>query len=263
MIRRLGEGDRASVITLLSAAPQLNLYMLGNLHTYGFDTDFCEYFGDVEDGHLRGLVNRYATGWTVFGEGAADWAGLGALVDSHVVEAERLQDNPGGIESFLPFLQRYEASNLAIDHLMELPDGSLQPQSAPDGFVVRKATMDDLAGLVAFFSDAGDMSRTPASTERPLRDRRVWIALKDGEIISAALTNAENDTLGMIGGVYTVPAWRGLGLSQAVCSGLCQELIETGRQPVLYWDNPAAGRVYTKLGFRKIGTWRSVRLTTR
>ena len=164
MIRRLGESDRASVITLLSAAPQLNLYILGNLHTYGFDADFCEYFGDVEDGHLRALVNRYATGWTVYGEGSADWVGLGAVVDSHGEEAERLQDNPGGIESFLPYLQGYVAASLAICHLMELPDGGLQPQSARAGFVVRKATMDDLAGLIALFTDAGHMSRTPAST---------------------------------------------------------------------------------------------------
>ena len=67
----------------------------------------------------------------------------------------------------------------------------------------------------------------------------------------------------MVGGVYTSPAWRGNGLSQAVCSGLCAELIEIGRQPVLYWHDPAAGHVYTKLGFRPIGTWRSVRLKQR
>jgi predicted GNAT family acetyltransferase len=117
--------------------------------------------------------------------------------------------------------------------------------------------------LIALFAGAGDMARTPAGVERPLRDRRVWLALRDGEVVAAALTNAEIEGMGMIGGVYTTPAWRGHGLSQAVCSGLCAELIANGRTPLLYWHNPMAGYVYTKLGFRQIGTWRSVRLAAR
>ena len=263
MIRRLHEDDRRGLVELLSVAPQLNLYLLGNVEANGFDADFCEFFGDVEDGDVRGVVNRYMTGWTVYGLPEADWAGLGAVVDGHEVIAERLQDNPGGVPSFLPYVTRYCEASLTEEHLMEMPSGGLQPQSAPPGFVVRKATLDDLAILIDLFADADDMARTPAGVERPLRDRRIWLALKEQQAVAAALTNAETATLGMIGGVYTRPEWRGHGLSQAVCSGLCQELIDVGRQPVLYWHNPSAGHVYTKLGFRPVGTWRSVRLAQR
>src|SRR5690242_11704960 len=112
MIRRLVESDRESVSKLLSLAPHTNLYMLGNIEANGFGSDFCEFFGDVESGQVRGVVNRYMTGWSVFGAADADWMGLGAVVDSHEVRAERLQDNPGGIDSFLPFLQRYECASL-------------------------------------------------------------------------------------------------------------------------------------------------------
>lgn len=263
MIRRLQKADLDSLLALLNAEPQLNLYLLGNVETYGFDADFCEFFGDVEDGRVRAVVNRYMVGWAVYGVAEADWHGLGQIVDSHAVQAERLQDNPGGIDSFLPYLQQYEAAVLQEDHLMELKPEEFRPAANPQGFVVRKATLDDLPKLITFFADAGDMTRSPAAVERPLRDRRVWIAQQEGEIVAAALTNAETSTLAMIGGVYTTPAWRGHGLSQAVCSGLCKELIEIGRQPVLYWINPAAGHVYTKLGFREIGMWRSVRLAVR
>lgn len=260
MIRRLHEDDRRGLVKLLSVAPQLNLYLLGNVEANGFDADFCEFFGDVEGGEVRGVVNRYMTGWTVYGLPDADWPGLGAVVDGHATIAERLQDNPGGVPSFLPYVARYREASVTEDHLMELPSGELRLQSAPTGFVVRKATLDDLAMLIDLFADADDMARSPAGVERPLRDRRIWLAVKDQQAVAAALTNAETATLGMIGGVYTRPEWRGHGLSQAVCSGLCEELIGLGRQPVLYWHDPAAGYVYTKLGFRPIGTWRSVRL---
>ena len=263
MIRRLHEGDRASLMALLHVAPQMNLYILGNVEANGFEADFCEFFGDVEDGRVRGVVNRYMTGWTVFGEADADWPALGATVDAFPLVAERLQDNPGGVPSLLPYLQRYEAAAVSEEELMELPVGALRLQSAPQGFTVRKATKEDFDALVALFADAGSMARTPAAVERPLHDRRVWVAhVADhaSEIVAAALTNAETTQLAMIGGVYTLPAWRGKQLSQAVVSGLCQEIIAQDKQPVLYWDNPAAGHVYQKIGFRRIGWWRSVRL---
>jgi predicted GNAT family acetyltransferase len=260
MIRHLGEPDRAALMALLSAAPQFNLYLLGNVEANGFEQDFCEFWGDVVDGRVRGVVNRYMTGWTVYGEADAEWAALGAVVDGYDMAAERLQDNPGGVPSFLPYLKRYALASLTEDTLMELPRGGLLEQRPPDGFVVRRAGLDDLAGLVAFFANAGDMSRTPAAVERPLRDRRIWMALKGNEVVSAALTNAETSEMAMIGGVFTAPAWRDKGLSQAVCSALCTDLLASGRQPTLYWHYPPAGRVYTKLGFRPIGTWRSVRL---
>lgn len=260
MIRRLVEADREAVTMLLAMAPQLNLFLLGNLDASGFDQEFCEFWGDEVDGVVRGVVNRYMTGWTIYGQAEADWKGLGAVIDDHAITAERLQDNPGGVASLLPYFHRYRASKESEETLMELSATDLSVQAAPPEFTVRRATLDDFAGLVKLYANAADMARTPAGIERPLLDRRVWVAENGDGIVAAALTNAETDSLAMIGGVYTTPDWRGCGLSQSVCSALCAELIRTGRKPVLYWHNPAAGHVYTKLGFRPIGRWRSLRL---
>ena len=100
----------------------------------------------------------------------SDGAGRGGGFSRSI--AERLQDNPGGIDSFLPFLQRYECASLTVDQVMELPFDGLNRQDAPEGFVVRKATMEDFALLIELFADADDMARTPPAVERPLRDRR-------------------------------------------------------------------------------------------
>jgi predicted GNAT family acetyltransferase len=86
------------------------------------------------------------------------------------------------------------------------------------------------------------------------------VAAVDGEIRSAALTNAETSSAAMIGGVFTRPNARGQGLSQAVMSAISAELLALGKTPTLYWVNPAAGAVYGKLGFHPVGRWRAVRL---
>ncbi|MEZ4864573.1 MAG: GNAT family N-acetyltransferase [Caldilineaceae bacterium] len=262
MIRKLTASDRAAAVTLLTRAPHLNLYMLGNLETLGFEREFCEFWGDVSatgaQNSLRAILNRYMTGWTIYGQPDAAWSALGAVLDQHPAGATRLQDNPGGIISFLPYLQRYQSGEVKIEEVMNLQAGDFRPIHAPDQAVIRRATLDDLPRLVEFYADAGDMRRDAAAIERPLRDTRLWLAETGQTVVATALTNAESSTLAMIGGVYTTPTQRGQGFSQAVCSALCAELLADGKQPVLYWITPAAGAVYRKLGFRACGQWRSV-----
>ncbi len=263
MICLLHEADRSAAIALLAAAPQLTLYMRGNLEKLGFARDFCEFWGDVAEEqngtyHLRAILNRYMTGWSVYGEFATDWRGLGQVLDTHTAGATRLQDNPGGIDTFLPYLRRYYGEQTKVEELMELSQGDFQPITPPADVTVRRGVMDDLPALTKFYATACDMARPPAAIVRPLQDTRLWLAEQNGSVLATALTNAEIQQMAMIGGVFTAPFARGRGLSQAVCSALCAELFAEGKQPALYWANPAAGAVYRKLGFRPIGHWRSV-----
>jgi hypothetical protein len=261
MVRKLSQAEVDAAAALLQSAPQLNLYMLGNLATLGLESDLCEFWGDFYAGRLRAVLNRYMQGWSIFGRQDADWPALGRVVDSHPQGAARLQDNPGGVASFLPFLVRYTAGKVTVAQVMELAPEQFRPSAPRPDVRIRRATLDDLPALTDFYRDAGDMRRTAASVRRPLEDTRVWVAEQARKIVSAALTNAETDTYAMVGGVYTPPAQRNRGLSQMVCSALCEDILASGRLPVLYWQEPAAGTVYRKLGFRPRGSWRSVWLT--
>lgn len=263
MIRKLDEFDQPALEALLDTAPEHNLYARGNLNVLGLDAPFCEFFGEVgADGQLVSVSNRYFGGWTIYGLRDADWAGHVALMEAHP-DSNRLQDNPGGVGSVLPFLQRLQPASVDVETLMRLDDGALVAQPLPDGVQVRRATLDDLPALVALYRDAGDMSRTPTGVERPLRDTRVYLAEVEGQVAAAALTNAETAAQAMVGGVYTPPNWRGRGLAGAVCSALCAALQAEQKTPVLYWKNPAAGAVYARMGFREIGVWRAVWLEPR
>ncbi len=265
-VRILDERDGPALRGLAAEQPEINLFLLGNLETLGFTQPFCTFWGDFDENaphgpQLRGVANRYFTGWCVSGHANADWAALAALIDADE-HAERLQDNPGGTASLLPWLQRHSAAQVHIEELMRLRNANFQPQAVPAGWRIHRAGVDDLDALTELYADAGDMTRTRAGTERPLRDGRVYVARNTrGDIGAVALTNAITHTtplLAMVGGVYTPPAQRGLGLSKAVCSALCESLLADGVTPVLYWKHPAAGRVYRRLGFQPIGHWRSI-----
>lgn len=269
MIRPLSEADIPAAVALLMQEPAHNLYLLGNLEILGLRDPISQFWADFSTGgELRGLVNRYMVNWGLFGTPGADWPALAALIDADP-DAARLQDNPGGIPSVLPLLRRHRAARVSEEELMRLDAADFHPVPAPAGVEVRRATPADLPGLIAHYRDAGSMSRSPLGVERPLRDTQIWIARtggqgeQGGQIVASALTNAETRALAMVGGVYTPPAWRGRGLSQVVCSALCAALLAAGKLPVLYWENPAAGAVYRKLGFRAVGVWRSLWLQRR
>ena len=263
LIRRLVEQDRCEAIRLLAQQPIYNLYLLSNIEQLGFDTDYCEFWGDVSinDSSTLAILNRYMTGWSIYGCPAADWPGMAQILDNHPMTANRLQDNPGGIESFLPYLTAYTVSLEAQEQLMQLEGDDFAPCRGPQGYIIRRADMADLARLVNLYADADSMSRSRAAVERPLRNLRVWIAEKGGRILASALTNAEIEGAAMIGGVYTEPEFRGRGLGRSVCSALCAELLAERKRPALYWKAPAAGSIYTQLGFHSIGYWRSVWLS--
>lgn len=262
MIRGLVEEDRTSAVALLSQAPEYNIYALGNIKSAGFDEpELSQFWGDFDERRqLRGIINRYMTGWVIYGEPNADWGGLAGVMDSHTVVAGRLQDNPVGIDSLMPFLKNYRVSQRSIQSFMALSQGEFAPAPPREDIKIRRATLSDVTALVDFYADAGHMSRSTKGVSQPIEHTRLWFAEHQGEICSAALTNAETDDAAMIGGVYTPEKFRNRGYSYSVCSQLCADLSAAGKRPILYWETPAAGVVYKRLGFRKIGDWRALRL---
>ena len=171
MIRKLGESDRLAAVDLLNAAPAQNLYLLGNLESVGFDEDICEFWGDFPESsaRLNGVLNRYMSGWTIFGKRETDWGGLAAIIDGHPISATRLQDNPGGTASFQSYLKRYGARHDHCEELMQLAPQDFCAAQPPAGVRVRRAILDDLDALSALYVDAGEMARSRTGVERPLR----------------------------------------------------------------------------------------------
>ena len=155
----------------------------------------------------------------------------------------------------------YRAQETSTEYLCELDPLDFNPTCKP--WPARRASMADFDALCRFYADAGHMSRTPRAVERPLQAGRVFITEVENQIVSSVLTNAETSTLAMIGGVFTPPAHRGKGYASAAMVALCRSLIDDGIRPVLYYDNPAAGGIYRRLGFKDLGLWKSVRLTRR
>lgn len=64
----------------------------------------------------------------------------------------------------------------------------------------------------------------------------------------------------MITGVATLKEYRGKGLATETVTALCREAFGEGKKFLcLFYDNPAAGRIYNRIGFRETGQYAMLR----
>jgi predicted GNAT family acetyltransferase len=121
--------------------------------------------------------------------------------------------------------------------------------------------MSDLDLLAQLYQDAGLMYRSRANVAAKLTESRVFVVQepalgrRPARIASCALLSPEGSDAGLIGGVYTMPAARNKGYAAACVSALAEDLRREGKLPVLFYENPAAGSLYRKLGFEECGRW--------
>ncbi|MCL2705518.1 MAG: GNAT family N-acetyltransferase [Spirochaetaceae bacterium] len=87
-----------------------------------------------------------------------------------------------------------------------------------------------------------------------LKNQITVVAEKSGKIIAKANTNGKGFIYYQIGGVYTLPEYRNIGISTALVSYLIEKIFSQGMKASLFvkTNNPAALKVYINLGFNKM-----------
>ncbi len=84
---------------------------------------------------------------------------------------------------------------------------------------------------------------------------RTFYIKDEGRAVASASTTAENSLSAMVVGVCTDVNHRNKGLASVCLSALCEQLLAEAKSLCLFYDNPAAGSIYKRLGFKDIGMW--------
>ena len=163
-------------------------------------------------------------------------------------------------------LQRAGLHLQAREPLMACIKSEFAPVAAP-GVSVRLLSADDSdADLAAYLHIADER---PADGSRPVSDKAVALLREtlnsgnttcaigtiDGRAAAVGRCIAQDDGLGEITSIVTLPEFRRRGAAATVVSALLRGLFASGRN--IGWLNAAnepARSVYAKLGFRSIGS---------
>ena len=128
---------------------------------------------------------------------------------------------------------------------------------------VEKAQKEDFDGIAKLIYEDEDLgssyeleSLTQQMYERNLEKfTRNYVIRDNDRVIAHASTGAENEKVSMLSYVITNPKHRGKGLAFQVCSNLCKDLIEEGKQIFLINYSQESTKLYDKLGFKICCEW--------
>jgi len=137
------------------------------------------------------------------------------------------------------------------------------------GLVIRKpqhADMDALAALQAAYEQeevlpsASEFNAAVSrlNMEKIFSKEQMLVAELNGRLIGKINTNAVTFSRYQVGGVYVLPQYRGCGIARRMAGEFIASLTAQGRGISLFVkkNNPAARRVYQRIGFEILGDYR-------
>lgn len=256
MIRRLTDSDHDQCIALLTPYAAENLFILGDIEAFGYDQPFQKLWGDFSsDGELRAVLLKYEKNYIPFASGEFDAKGFASIIsdDQDFLIVSGLERVTKQIELHIehPLTSKRKLYYAKCDNVEKL--------SLKDLEEVQIATSEDLESIHDLHKSINEFqsSETVEEKRRNLEQgvsRNYYITL-DGQVVSAASTAAENSRSAMIVGVCTRPGYKRKGYATKCMIKLCYDVLIEGKELCLFYDNPEAGNIYKRIGFRDIENW--------
>ncbi len=245
-----------ALLPFLSREREFNMFIIGDIENTTPDAQHMEVFvdGDIQD--PKGVLLRYYKFFVLSSSESMEYSQAakiirdfeGAMIISGAVRS---------IDMISPFLLDITEEE-DLMYFASLREPSLLETDLP----IRRASMKDARKLLNLLSTIEEFHATEEeSFMTTLEDgsTRRYIVEDGDKIICTAASTAESSDMAMIIGVATHKDYRNRGLASAVVSKLCSDLLSEGKTPCLFYDNPNAGKIYNRLGFKVIGKWKMLR----
>lgn len=255
MIRQLVEYDHERVMKLVGEKPAENLFIIGDIEAYGYFSDIQEVYGEFDGDVLIAVLLNYDHNYILYSDRAYDKEGFAEIINAD----EKLTGFSGLKEIIEP-----------MEHLIKKPvkrKGDtyyakcevLEAKSEYE-FDMRRTTVEDVPAhleLLKSIPEFADSSNNEEQMKRNIENKvgRSYAIWAEERIVSVVSTTAENKQSAMIVGVGTATEYKRKGYASELMIKVCEELLEEGKIICLFYDNPEAGKIYQRLGFKEIGQW--------
>ncbi|MFQ9990194.1 GNAT family N-acetyltransferase [Ruthenibacterium lactatiformans] len=257
-MEKLTEQNRAEVEAYISAEPEYNVFVQGDLENYGFESKTVEIFGTrAADGALCALLLRYFNNYCLCMSGTAPVEELAAFLQAR--GAQYLSGKEADVAALAARMPGWKLRGTNLARMDRLAGGA----ALPEGFSLRMLGPQDaqaVIGLEVQIDEFADSFRGVDREEKVEECRENLtrgghaFGVYDGDrLVALAETTAENSVSAMVVGVATLPGWRGRGFARACVHAAAAHSLPPRRYLCLFYDNPAAGRIYHALGFADVG----------
>lgn len=259
----LTEKDRPAILEYLSAEPEMNLFFIGDIESYGVDTPPVQIYAHPAAGSWDFLLLQYFDFYIVYTRGQTyDTAAL-----AEFLKERRVDCLSGKLELLEPMTAYFPQRTLEPTYLCRcnaVNQDACRP--LPAGTELRRLTEADLDEVTRLLLEVEEFADSYKGEDGPQRCRRgnaenlknglLYGLFENGRMVCTAQTSADNSQSAMVVAVATDKSARGRGYASNVVSALCRASFARGKQFLcLFYDNPVAGRIYHRIGFETIGRY--------
>lgn len=257
MIRKLKQSDMPRVLEYVCQDAAYNIFIIGDIETFGMETDFQRVYGefDLAD-NLLSVFLRYRENAIYYSHDQR--FNLGYLDIFNQDPFIYISGKTSLMQLIEPYLEGFTKK-----HTYFCKTDVLNVPHINDKNIKVLSTTKDAEKLYDLLSaiDEFGYSRKDKSSfiEQKTSDKSMGITLmiEDGDhVISSVATTAETTKNAMVVAVATHPLERNHGYASLLMEALMDIYINQKKKELcLFYDNPKAGSIYHRLGFKTIGTW--------
>ncbi|GGL49970.1 GNAT family N-acetyltransferase [Sporolactobacillus putidus] len=260
MIRKLTERDRTLVVDFAGDRPAENLFILGDIETFGFESETVTVWGDFnEAGALISILLRYRDNFIPYAKSAGHLNGQAwAEVIRSNGKLRMLSGLKVIVEQILPFIELPVQDRKLCYYAKREDRQPLNKETMrKDVKMLFPEEADKIVQLRSSIPEFSDLKVSLAEFQENMEKgiSRTYYIERNEEPVSAVSTTAETRHAAMIIGVCTKPGYERRGYATSCLIKTIVALKAEHKEPCLFYDNPEAGKIYKKLGFEDIDQW--------
>jgi predicted GNAT family acetyltransferase len=259
MIRKLVEKDRYKLLKYLYVEGSLNIFIIGDVEAFGFDKNFQTIYAefDKELNYISVLLfyNEHSVFYShtrVFNE---EWLEIYKNHNDNIY----MSGAESTIQNLIPYFPNYKVNPMYFSEAFKLTE-KIEKTEYNIIKVTTKEHCDKLFDILFLISKFAYKSK---EKDKFIEDKMnslnmgsTYFIEKDGVVVSTVSTTAETKVSAMVIAVATLETARNKGLATILMKHLMNEYFDKKKKYLcLFYDNPKAGNIYKRLGFKDVDKW--------
>lgn len=255
------EADRPAILAYIEQEPEINLFIYGDVETVGVNKAPVQVWVNPGPKGWDCLILQYFDSYILYSQNP----GYDAAAAAEFLRGRRVEGISGKKELMDRLAPYFPGKTCRVTYMSRC--NAVDPDfasSAPADLEIRELGPEDLDETLELLRGIAEFSDAYHGAEQERQQlAQCWKCggmmiggFTQGRLVTTAQTTAASPRSAMVVGVATRLQERGRGYASAAVAELCRRSFAQGREFLcLFYHNPAAGRIYHRIGFAEVGGW--------
>jgi len=252
MIKKIVYENNSIIKGYLDKNPLYSLFFTADINSYEYNNNVFSIYGNFENDNLTYMfalfyntLLLYSNNDNICAEDILDY------LDKNNITFSILKGKNTLTSQFIPYI------NFTVMHkgyLCSLEEKDFLPIGYDD-VAIKKADLSHTERIIGLCNTISEFKglMNEEIVKNSINYGHTYLIEENEQIVSMVLCNYINKNIANIGSLCTEPKYRNRGYATKLLSYICPKLLKESKLCSLCYDNPKAGKIYSKVGFKQAG----------